>query len=145
MKLLAWFISLLLFASRKFWMNLILILILYGHFYLYINLNSTEWNLMHVDFSDLWSYELSILLTFYFFFHSGTDQNPRRPVLERFNLYELPLWGKIELMLLDMYMQECYGVFIKPCCVRQKEYCVFCMDIVRRHPCPQHVMDRFQK
>lgn len=143
MKLLAWFISLFLFASRKFWMNLILILILYGHFYLYINLNRMKLDACWF----LWPMKLWTVNTvnFLFFFHSGTDQNPRRPVLERFNLYELPLWGKIELMLLDMYMQECYGVFIKPCCVRQKEYCVFCMDIVRRHPCPQHVMDRFQK
>lgn len=100
-------------------LNFLLVFNLYGHLYVYICLNKIK---IYVRYcSDLWSYELSMLWTVWFFFLSGTDQNPRWPVLERFNLYELPLWGKIELMLLDMKIQQCYGVFIKPWCVRQIE------------------------
>lgn len=124
-------------------LNFILVFNLCGHLYVYICLNRIKIYVRY--FSDLWSYELSMLWTVLFFlFLSGTDQNPRRPVLERFNLYELPLWGKIELMLLDMYIQQCYGVFIKPRCVRQIEWCNF-YDNVRRPACPQHIMDRFIK
>lgn len=108
-------------------LNLILVFNLYGHFYVYICLNKIK--IYACYFSDLLSYELSMLWTVWFFFLSGTDQNPRRPVLERFNLYELPLWGKIELMLFDMYIQQCYGVFIKPCCVRQIEMVHFLLTM----------------